>query len=317
MTDVDAARRALEDALGPAEVLSDPLALRLYARDASMVEGGCALVAFPRSRDDIVTCIRVAAEHGLPVVPRGSGTGLVGGSTPIGDALVVVTTKMTRVLEIRPGDRLAWVEPGVPEPRPRERPPSARVHVRARPVLAADVVDRRERQHQRRRPALPRLRRDVEPRARARRRPGGRERRAPGFGGSRGARLRPPSRHGRERRDARGRGGRVRSAHAAARCGQDDAVRFRDRRGLRRHRQRDHRERRGPRCRRDDGPRHRRRGRGLRARGLPDGRGGDPHRRGGRDAGRGRRRRRRPWRRRRGRTARVPCAWPRTTTNAR
>ena len=114
MTDVDAARRALEDALGPAEVLSDPLALRLYARDASMVEGGCALVAFPRSRDEIVTCIRVAAEHGLPVVPRGSGTGLAGGSTPIGDALVVVTTKMTRVLEIRPGDRLAWVEPGVP-----------------------------------------------------------------------------------------------------------------------------------------------------------------------------------------------------------
>jgi len=114
MADVERARRALEEALGPAEVLSDPLTLRLYARDASMVEGGCALVAFPRSRDDIVTCIRVAAEHGLPVVPRGSGTGLVGGSTPIGDALVVVTTKMTRVLEIRPVDRLAWVEPGVP-----------------------------------------------------------------------------------------------------------------------------------------------------------------------------------------------------------
>jgi glycolate oxidase len=114
MADVDAARRALEDALGAGEVLSDPLALRLYARDASMVEGGCSLVAFPRTRDDIVTCVRVAAEHGLPIVPRGSGTGLVGGSTPIGDALVVVTTKMTGILEIRPRDRLAWVEPGVP-----------------------------------------------------------------------------------------------------------------------------------------------------------------------------------------------------------
>jgi glycolate oxidase len=114
MADVDAARRALEDALGAGEVLSDPLALRLYARDASMVEGGCALVAFPRTPDDIVTCVRVAAEHGLPIVPRGSGTGLVGGSTPIGDALVVVTTKMTGIPEIRPQDRLAWVEPGVP-----------------------------------------------------------------------------------------------------------------------------------------------------------------------------------------------------------
>ena len=114
MADVDAARRALEDALGAGEVLSDPLALRLYARDASMVEGGCALVAFPRTRDDIVACVRVAAENGLPIVPRGSGTGLVGGSTPIGDALVVVTTKMTGILEIRRQDRLAWVEPGVP-----------------------------------------------------------------------------------------------------------------------------------------------------------------------------------------------------------
>jgi glycolate oxidase len=114
VADVDVARRALEDALDPGRVLSDPLALRLYARDASMAEGGCALVVFPGSTDEIVACVRIAGEHGLPVVPRGSGTGLAGGSTPIGDALVVVTTKMKRILEIRPEDRLAWVEPGVP-----------------------------------------------------------------------------------------------------------------------------------------------------------------------------------------------------------
>jgi glycolate oxidase len=114
MADVEAARRALEDALGPAEVLSDPLALRLYARDASLVEGGCVLAAFARSIDDIVACVRIAAEHGLSVVPRGSGTGLAGGSTPIGDALVVITSKMSKILEVRPDDRLAWVEPGLP-----------------------------------------------------------------------------------------------------------------------------------------------------------------------------------------------------------
>ncbi|HEX5950444.1 MAG TPA: FAD-linked oxidase C-terminal domain-containing protein [Actinomycetota bacterium] len=113
MADVDAARRALEEALGPAEVLSDPLALAVYARDASMLEGGCALVAFPRTVEHIVTCVRVAAEHDLPVVPRGAGTGLAGGATPTDDALVVVTAKMDRILEVRPDDRLAWVEPGV------------------------------------------------------------------------------------------------------------------------------------------------------------------------------------------------------------
>ncbi|GBC87058.1 putative FAD-linked oxidoreductase [bacterium HR12] len=78
-----------------------------------MVEGGCALVALPRSVEEVVACVKVAAEHGLAVVPRGSGTGLAGGATPIGDALVVVTTKMDRILEIRPEDRLAWVQPGV------------------------------------------------------------------------------------------------------------------------------------------------------------------------------------------------------------
>lgn len=112
MADVEAARRELVEALGPDGVLSDPLALALYARDASMVEGGCVLVALPRGVEGIVACMRAAA-HGLSVVPRGSGTGLAGGATPVGDALVVVTTKMNRILEIRPQDRLAWVEPGV------------------------------------------------------------------------------------------------------------------------------------------------------------------------------------------------------------
>lgn len=107
------AHRALEEILGPDEVLADPLALALYARDASMMEGSCVLVAFPRTVEDVVSCLRLAAEHGLPVVPRGSGTGLAGGATPIGDALVLVTTKMDRILEIRPEDRMAWVEPGV------------------------------------------------------------------------------------------------------------------------------------------------------------------------------------------------------------
>src|SRR6266516_3905031 len=113
MADVAAARSELQRALGRDRVLDDPLALRLYARDASMVEGGCALVAFPTSVDDIVSCINVSAAHGLPVVPRGSGTGLAGAATPIGDALVVVTAKMNRILEIRPDDGLAWVEPGL------------------------------------------------------------------------------------------------------------------------------------------------------------------------------------------------------------
>ena len=113
MSDLDAARRDLLAVLGPGDVLSDPLALRLYARDASMVEGSAGLVAFPRDAGQVVASVKIAARHGLAIVPRGSGTGLAGAATPVGDPLVLVTSKMNRILEVRPRDRLAWVEPGL------------------------------------------------------------------------------------------------------------------------------------------------------------------------------------------------------------
>ena len=266
MTDVDAARRALEDALGPDDVLSDPLALKLYARDASMVEGGCALVAFPRSTDDIVACVRIAAEHGLPIVPRGSGTGLAGAATPVGDALVVVTAKMHDIVEVRTEDRLAWVEPGLPNLDLSNAAAAARVLVRARPVVAADVIDRRQREHERRRPALPGVRRHVGARARAGRRDAGRDRRAPRERGARGGRLRPARRRRRLRRDARDRRARLRAADPAPTRRPHDAAGLHGRERLRRDRVGHHRARRRAGGRRDDGPRHHRGRRELRAR---------------------------------------------------
>ena len=71
------------------------------------------MVCFPGSAVDVATAVAIAARHGRPFVARGSGTGLAGGATPIGGAVVVVTTHLNRVLEVDPVNRVAWVEPGV------------------------------------------------------------------------------------------------------------------------------------------------------------------------------------------------------------
>ena len=127
MADLDAARRALTDALGADAVLADPLSLRLYARDASLVEGNASVVVLPTSIEQIQDAVRIAAAHGLPVVPRGSGTGLAGAATPIDDAVVVVTAKMNRILEVRTrgSPRLGRARAVQPRPLDRAAHPSA------------------------------------------------------------------------------------------------------------------------------------------------------------------------------------------------
>jgi len=90
-----AALRELKRAVGPEDVSEDPLTLALYSRDASMFEGEAALIAFPKTVEQIAACVRIARDHGLSVVPRGSGTGLAGGATPVHDALVVIDRKST------------------------------------------------------------------------------------------------------------------------------------------------------------------------------------------------------------------------------
>ncbi|MEA3077403.1 MAG: glycolate oxidase [Actinomycetota bacterium] len=105
-------------ALSPDRVEDGSLALALYARDASVIEGAAGVVCFPTSTAEVQAAVRIARRHGRAIVPRGSGTGLAGGAVPVTDNLdrppvVIVTTKMDRILSIDVEDRVAWVEPGV------------------------------------------------------------------------------------------------------------------------------------------------------------------------------------------------------------
>jgi glycolate oxidase len=105
----------LRDALGADAVLTDPDVTTGYARDQAMFapSGIPAAVVFPRSTADVVAVMQVAGRHGIPVVPRGAGSGLVGGSNAVDGGITVVMTRMDAVLEVAPADRLAVVQPGV------------------------------------------------------------------------------------------------------------------------------------------------------------------------------------------------------------
>jgi len=109
----------LRRALAHDRVLSEPLELTLFARDASVIDGGeAAVVCFPLDTAEVQDVVRIARSHGRAIVPRGSGTGLAGGAVPVGGdgeepPVVIVTSKMDKVLEVDAEDRVAWVQPGV------------------------------------------------------------------------------------------------------------------------------------------------------------------------------------------------------------
>jgi glycolate oxidase len=84
-----------------------------YAYDATDLKAVPDVVVWPRSTSDVVAVVLFAAAHGLPVVPRGAGTGYTGGSVPIAGGVVISFEAMDRVLSIDVGRKLAVVEPGI------------------------------------------------------------------------------------------------------------------------------------------------------------------------------------------------------------
>jgi glycolate oxidase subunit GlcD len=95
-------------------VIAEPTELLVYESDGltsyRRTPGG---VVFPRSTEEVAAVMGILAESGVPVVPRGAGTGLSGGALAAGDAVVVATTRMTEILELDPPNRRAVVQPGV------------------------------------------------------------------------------------------------------------------------------------------------------------------------------------------------------------
>jgi glycolate oxidase len=104
----------LREIVGPQNVLTDKEDLIPYSFDgtAAMQQmPGC--VVFGGTTDQVAAILSFANETRIPVVTRGSGTGLSGGSLPITDCIVLCLVKMEKILELDRANLTMLVEAGV------------------------------------------------------------------------------------------------------------------------------------------------------------------------------------------------------------
>jgi glycolate oxidase len=71
------------------------------------------VVVLPESVAQLRAVVGICREHGVPLVPRGAGTGLSGGARPAADGVLLGLSKLSKIIEIDPDNRVARVEPGV------------------------------------------------------------------------------------------------------------------------------------------------------------------------------------------------------------
>lgn len=91
----------------------DPADCLGYGYDNSRRHAMPAAVALPTTREQVLALVRACGKHRVPLVARGRGTNTTGASVPVAGGVVVSFERMDRILEVRPGDRCAVVEPGV------------------------------------------------------------------------------------------------------------------------------------------------------------------------------------------------------------
>ncbi len=106
---------ALEGILPAGGWTAHPDSLQRLSRDqAGILEPGHPVAAaFPTSTAEVASVMKLAADCGVPIVPRGAGTGLAGGANAVDGCVVLSLERMNRLLELDPADMVAVAEPGV------------------------------------------------------------------------------------------------------------------------------------------------------------------------------------------------------------
>ncbi len=104
----------LAQALGADGVIHAAEEVRAYECDA-LTAYRCAplAVVLPRTTAEVAAAIRICAGMGVPIVPRGAGTSLAGGSLPTADSVILGVSRMNQVLEIDTANRFIRVQAGI------------------------------------------------------------------------------------------------------------------------------------------------------------------------------------------------------------
>ena len=101
-------------ALSEDRVTDGASARHIYSKDGSVMQGGRAgIICFPEDTSEVAKCVSVANEYDREFVTRGAGTGLAGGAVPCNDPIMIVTTRMNKILNVDLEKKIAWVQPGV------------------------------------------------------------------------------------------------------------------------------------------------------------------------------------------------------------
>lgn len=105
---------ALARIVGPRWVRSRNAELVTYRADGLPTHESTPLLAvLPANRDEVIAVMRLLHHYDVPFVARGAGTGLSGGALAEENGVLLVLTRLTRILRIDPVNRRAVVEPGV------------------------------------------------------------------------------------------------------------------------------------------------------------------------------------------------------------
>ena len=105
--------RKLAAIVGPEHLTRNKEDLLCYSFDATGRSFLPEVVVFPRTSEEISEIFKLASRKKVPVIPRGSGSGMTGGAVPVQGGIVLATSRMNAIVDIDTDNLIARVEPGV------------------------------------------------------------------------------------------------------------------------------------------------------------------------------------------------------------